>query len=340
MAKVERNSCFELLRICCMMMIIAGHIIMKHHAQFSLSNVDWTLDMLLRGANAVAVNAFILISGYFGIHFKWERLMRMDMQVVFYSVLLLLVSILLGWHTFNLQRDFLMFFPVLSKQYWFITCYVVLYLISPLLNRWSESMEKKEYKRILIVGAMIIYINFLVNANQFINDAGYGIVNFAYLYMLGRYIRNHYEDKRMAAYYWRGYFLTVLLLFACQYGLSWILGFEFTSWISYNTIFVFVGAICLFMAFKNMTFTSRIVNYWAKPCLAVYLIHLHPCIWSGFCSAIGVSDYHGKEFLLMIFVLPILIYVACASLEIVREKVMIRIEVRVISVIRNHSHLS
>ena len=317
-----------------MLMIVAWHVILNHHAQFSVSSIDWALELLLKGANSVAVNAFILISGYFGIQFKWERFIRLDIQVLFYSVLLLLVSIFIGWHTFNMRRDFLMFFPVLSKQYWFITCYVVLYLISPLLNRWADCMQKSEYKRNLIVGALIIYvwptICFLFNAKQFVNDAGYGIVNFTYLYMLGHYIRCYYEDKYTVTHYRGGYFITVILLFICQYSLSYFLGFEFTSWLSYNTIFVFVGAICLFMAFKNTSVSSGIINYWAKPCLAVYLIHNHPLIWSGFCSFIGVSDFHGMKFLMLVFILPISIYIVCTAFEKLRVFFMNGIENRLV----------
>ena len=70
---------------------------------------------------SVAVNTFVLISGYFGIVFKKERFVKLIMQTFFYSVLLLFVSILLGWHTFDIRKDVFAFMPILTKQYWFIT---------------------------------------------------------------------------------------------------------------------------------------------------------------------------------------------------------------------------
>ena len=334
-----RNSGFELLRIVCMLMIIGGHIIMQHKTAFDVKSADFTTSLFMRGAFAVAVNAFILISGYFGINFKWKRLLKLEMQTLFYSVLLLGVAIGLGWHTINLRKDILLFFPVLSKQYWFITCYAVLYIISPLLNQWVASMDKATYRRLLVAGAGIIYVwptvSFLFAAPQFINDSGYGIINFSYLYLLGYYLRHHYSDGLSANKYWGGYFCVIILLFLAQYGLSSLLGFEFTSWISYNTIFGFGGSICIFLAFKNMTFHSTLVNNIAKPCLAVYLIHLHPCIWSGFCEAIGVSCFHGYRYLLLICVLPIVVYIACAIIENIRTSLFGKVEEGVISFVGN-----
>ena len=313
-----------------MLMIIGGHIIMNHRNVYDFHNMNFPISLFLKGSFAVAVNAFVLISGYWGIRFKWSRLLKIDMQTVFYSIVLLVVAIMLGWHTIDFRYDFLLLFPVLFKQYWFITCYVVLYLISPLLNQWSKSLEKNRYKSLLVYGALIVYlwptINFLFNASQFIDDAGYGIINFIYLYMLGMYLSHHYVDRYSVWTYWTGYVISVVLLFFAQYGLSWILGFEFSSWISYNTMFVFVGSLCLFLVFKNMHFSSSWVNTVAKPCFAVYLIHLHPCVWKHFCEAISVSSYHGCQYILLIVFLPFVIYAICAFLESVRVMLLGKVE--------------
>lgn len=329
----KRNSSFEMLRIICMLMIIGGHVIMKHHTEFDLHSTDYSISLFFRGAFAVAVNAFVLISGYFGIKFKWQRLIRLDIQTLFYSIALLIVSVSLGWHAINPQKDFLLLFPVLSKQYWFITCYVILYIISPLLNRWGASLNKKEYRSLLIVGCTIIYVwptlSYLVNAPQFIGDAGYGIINFMYLYMLGYYLRCHYDDIYSVRYYWGGYFAMVTLLFIAQYGLSYILGFEFTSWISYNSLFVFGGAIFIFLSFKNLTFQSSFVNNLARPCLAVYLIHLHPCVWSAFCESINLNTFHGILYFALIFAIPVVVYLVCILVESCRLKLFCRLEEKV-----------
>jgi len=332
-----RASNIELLRICCMLMIIAGHVMIMHETQFSLTNSDEIIDLLFRGTFCVAVNAFILISGFFGVQFKKERLFHLVIQTFFYSAMFMIMAVLLGWHIFNPRKDFFAFLPILTKQYWFVTCYVVLYIISPWLNIWVDSLERLIYKKFLVVGFFIVYLwptcSFLINSPRFINDSGYGIVNFIYLYMLGRYIRLYFVNRYTLKFYWGGYILSSLALFLCQYGLSWLLGFEFTSWLSYNTLFCFMGSVCLFMAFKNISFRSSIVNYWAKPCLAVYLIHMAPFVLGKFCIVVGLQDYHGLSYLVLIFILPVAVYLACAAFEICRLFVFGIIEKKIISFI-------
>ena len=333
--KNYRNSNIELLRICCMLMIIAGHVMMNHKTLYSLTDIDEIIKLSLRGAFCVAVNAFVLISGYFGIRFKKDRLIHLIIQTFFYSSTFMIIAVFLGWHTVNPRTDFFAFIPILAKQYWFVTCYVVLYIISPWLNIWVDNLERSNYRSFLFVGFLIVYVwptfSYLINAPQFIDDAGYGIVNFVYLYMLGRYLRLYYIYRHTSLYYLGVYILSSMALFLCQYGLSWFLGFEFTSWISYNTFFCFVGSVCLFMAFQSISFQSSIVNYWAKPCLAVYLIHMAPFVLEKFCIVVGVQDYHGLSYLVLIFTLPFFVYLLCAIIEICRTRVLGGIENRIVS---------
>ena len=333
--KNYRNSNIELLRICCMLMIIAGHVMMNHKIQYSLTDIDEIINLFFRGAFCVAVNAFVLISGYFGIQFKKDRLIRFILQTFFYSSSFMIIAVLLGWHIVNPRTDFFAFIPILTKQYWFVTCYVILYIISPWLNIWVDNLERTEFRRFLFVGFLIVYVwptfNYLINAPQFIGDAGYGIVNFVYLYMLGRYFRLYYTCRHTSMYYFGGYVRSSMALFLFQYGLSWLLGFEFTSWISYNTFFCFVGSVCLFMAFQSISFQSSIVNYWAKPCLAVYLIHMAPFVLEKFCIVVGVQDYHGLSYLVLIFILPVVLYLVCAIIEICRLFLFESVENKLIS---------
>ena len=332
-----RNSSIELLRIILMLMIIALHLMMNHETFYSLTNVDEIIELLFRSMFCVAVDAFVLISGFYGIQFKKERLFNLVIQSFFYSTFFMVVVILLGWHPINIRTDMFALIPILTKRYWFITSYFALYVISPWLNNWVESLDSSKYRKFLLVGFLIVYVwptfNFMINAPQLVEDAGYGIVNFVYLYMLGRYIHLYYIKRHSTAYYLRGYFIFTFLSFICQYSMSWMLGFEFTSWMSYNTIFCLIGSICIFMAFKEMTLHSPIINYWAKPCLAVYLIHMSPFILSRFCISIKVNDFHGLPYMLLILTLPFLIYIICAIIEICRSHLLGRFENKLFSLI-------
>lgn len=85
------------------------------------------------------------------------------------------------------------------------------------------------------------------------------------------------------------------------------------------------------MGFKELSLHSSIVNYWAKPCLAVYLIHMAPYVLEKFCTVVGVQDYHGLSYLVLLFILPVAVYLVCVAIEICRLFVFGSIENKVIS---------
>lgn len=219
----------------------------------------------------------------------------------------------LGFTYPKFKKDILVFFPIFSNQYWFVTTYIALYCIAPIINKAISSFDKENFAKGLLVGFILFYIwptlAYLVNANQLVKDAGYGIVNFIYLYLLGRYIRLYYNDNDLSWKFYLGiYIISSLALFVSQYILSKILNFEFSSWLSYNTLFVFISAVSLFLLFKNLTLHSSIINKIAAPCLAVYLFHM--ARWNAFANFLQIQDARESIYIIMLIVYPILIY-AC-----------------------------
>lgn len=285
MSMNERKSNFELLRIVCMLFIVGGHLIAVHGSEKTFANTDWLIDMSLRGFFSVAVNAFILISGYWGIKFNLEKLIKLEFQTLFYSVCFFIIMLVLGQYRFNPIYDFKFFLPNSCILYWFIPNYMVLCLLAPLLNKFVNSMNVVQFRRLLVFVFPILYIwptfSFLLNTKQFISDSGYGIVNFTYIYLLGRYIRYHYNIDRSARFYFMSFIVVCSSLSIVQLLLSYLLGFEFTSFYSYNSIFMITGATMLFLAFARMNFSSSLINKLAALCLSVYLIHSHPLVFSG-----------------------------------------------------------
>ena len=100
----SRQSNLELLRICCMLMIVAGHIILYHKTPHLLTNNEEILKLLGMSFFSVAVNSFVLISGYFGIKFKTDRFLHLIIQIFSYSVILMCLSVAIDWHTFNIKQ--------------------------------------------------------------------------------------------------------------------------------------------------------------------------------------------------------------------------------------------
>ena len=91
MGKSKRQANFELLRICAMFMVVVMHWLFNSR---SLPENGRPLDnigvraVFLESFCLVAVNAYVLISGYFlsEAHFSWRRVITVIAQTCFYTI--------------------------------------------------------------------------------------------------------------------------------------------------------------------------------------------------------------------------------------------------------------
>ena len=257
------------------------------------------------------------------VTFKFSKLLKLGEQVWFYSVALFVFAVVMGWHEIQPVKDIGYLVPISSKKYWFITIYAILCFLSPMLNKMSVSISKDNFKSILIIGFFLIYvwhtIGFILNFSLPIEDAGYGLPNFIYLYLFGRYLKIHCSLSESKGNFLIGYFFTGVLLFVFQLSYSLFLGFSFTSLYSYNTVFVFVGGGFLFMFFARLKMTyNNFINSWAKNCLAVYIIHLHPLCWGKLCEFLCIEEISSLWLIPYSLIISLLLYFVLATIEKVR----------------------
>lgn len=339
--KENRNSNIELLRIICMCFIIAGHVIMMYSGDVLGTN-EYYISNILRSFFIVAVNCFVIISGYFGIKLNIRKLIKMNIQVVFYSIVIFLITIIFGIHEVNLKKDILLLFPVITKRYWYITIYFVLCIISPLLNIVIEKLNRNQFKCILITAISMFYvlptISYCINSPTITADSGYGIVNFICLYFIGRYIRLYYKDNKSKVFYGIGFILSSVSLFLANHLLTLIFGFYFNSFLSYDTIFVLTSAYTLFMLFKNIQLKSNIINKLAKYCIVAYIIHMHPTFIDYlFNNIFNIQNYSGVGYITIILIIPIILYLISWLIEWIRVRLFDNIENKIIyNVLKNN----
>lgn len=174
----ERLQNIELLRIVCMFFIILFHI--NLNVILRNSETSEILNYVAICGNSivsVAVNCFILISGYFGIKIKTKSFVGLLFQTEFYSVVVLAMAIFMGY-TFVFPSGLIPFKP---SGLWFIPQYIMLYLLSPILNQLVAS--KYLHCRSIVILLIISYIAYFIGKYQ-----GYNVLNFILLYLTGRWL--------------------------------------------------------------------------------------------------------------------------------------------------------
>lgn len=303
--KLERNSNIEALRIVCMLLIIAHHVIDVKGHDFDSLLVNNVYRCGVLPTVCVPVDCFVLISGWFGIKTNWCKLFSLNNMTTFYAITLGVIYVLVWGKIPDVQSVIKIALPVVTQQYWFITMYVVLCLLAPFINLMLEYMNEKEVRQLLqlmcVMFVLLPTVGYILNFRSITGDAGYGPINFFFLYILGRYMRLYHQPKHSSTYYALFFVLTCVLGGVFQLLYSHILGFEFTSLISSDTLFVVAGAVLLFCMFERLNFSNRVINYVSSFALPVYIIHIHPwCFHWFFNDLLGVKNSTDYNFILSI----------------------------------------
>ena len=264
----ERNSSIEILRILAMLGIVIMHTngsVMEHSVGW---NQIWT--QIENGIFNAGVSVFVLISGYFGIRCSKKKLIDLEMSVIFYAV----VSAVIG-HFLNgesLLQILKAFIPVSTNCYWFMTCYILLMLFAPYLNYAIDSMNKKQFTRLLmsmvlvfVVAPTVLYYSVL--------GGGKNVINMLLLYFLGAYIKKYnYCNKFTNVLLIKIFCLTALANIVLNLFVSMLAGGKAHIPFARDcSAFIMIEATALLMLFLKHKFYSETVNKIAKHVFAVYL---------------------------------------------------------------------
>lgn len=199
MSKAEaspRSSNLELLRILSILMIVIFHCAYKSGFGFEPGfSVNKLVVKCFWMLGELGVNLFMLISGYFMVNgrFKWKKLVRLLAEVQFYYWLTLFIAGKLGIYQLAGRKDTLFaFFPVTLNRYWFITAYIIIYLLSPYLNILIQAMDQNTYRKFLLT-ALSLYCIIPTFFGVFFNTTESMLyynrmIWLAIMYFLGAYI--------------------------------------------------------------------------------------------------------------------------------------------------------
>lgn len=333
MIKNERNSNLELLRIVSMVLIVAFHY--AGHG-FNRDLLDYTynkyiIDILMIGGK-LGVNCFVLISAYFMIESKitLKKLMKLWTEIWFYSITILII-----FYTWLVPDNFISFrviikniLPVIYSQYWFMTNYIILMILSPYLNKCIKIVGKEFHQNLILILTIMWSIIMMIfpNSNLDFSNIGWFIL----LYLIAAYIRlyiNLFLDYKCH--------LKRLLIGISIYLIS-ILIFNLAGDILNNKfllkhsvylanpksivlLFISVELLMMFLSMKK--WSNKFINIIASATLGVYLIHdnnfVRPYLWKDLLN--NQSMYHSEYLIFHAICSIILVYIICTIIDLLRQ---------------------
>lgn len=290
----QRDSNIELLRIVAMFSVLLIHIDFLALGFPTVNDIRTnTFDAILRvffqSLTVSCVDIFVFISGWFGIKPRLKGLCSYLFQCFFFLFGLYMVTLALGYSSLSVS-GFLGCIAATNVN-WFIKAYLLLYILSPILNAFVSNTSRKDFRSVLILFYLFqfLYGWIFKSATAFIQD-GYSTISFIGLYLLARYLYIYkpnicaWRTRRLLSMaFFLIFIITILYVVPPLSGYmnTIALGNTFLSYISPTTIFI---TACVVISFSKLRIQSSIVNLLAKSSFAVFLFHTNPNLSSYYLS--------------------------------------------------------
>lgn len=364
--KNQRNTNIEILRIISILFILFFHFLVfdldKFHYTFSNPNMYVVYFLGILGK--LGVDIFILISAYYMIEstFTIKKLFKLCGAIYFYSFIFFVMAIIIITPAHMSISDFGQgLLPISHSAYWFMTCYIILMLFSPYLNKLIKGLSKKSFSKIVllslflwsIVPTIIPPMTSYPVQNIFVgNNFQYSqLIWFFVLYLVGSYIRLYFNlDKISNKKLIGGFIISIIISFIgnCYFGMMdfntstnywWSLpmfgvmegsiGFSFSL---ENKFFIMTAAICLLLIFlKRKKFSNKYINYIAGSAFGVYLIHDNLFFRQILWGHLGINSFYNSPYFILIIIGVVLgIYITCTFIDILRRSTIEKVWIYII----------
>ena len=291
--KRTRNSNIEILRIISMLFIVISHYTVHKgvlNASLPISFNRILLEITTLGN--IGVILFVLISGYFMIEqkrLKFKKIISLYLQIVFYSLGIYIIFMLLGLESFSVKEFIKSVFPITFGAYWFMSCYMILYLLSPFINKFLNGLSRAEYLKYLLLMVFIFSILTTVTTKSFYGNE---LIQFILFYSIGAYFKkypkNIFNNDKLNKWL---LLLTSLLLvlstvFFCIIGTRIsIFNLRSSYFFDRTSFLALLFSLSIFNIFINRKqFNNKLINIIGSCTLGIYLIHdnflIRSIIWS------------------------------------------------------------
>jgi len=344
MEKKIRSSGVELLRIIAMLQIVFLHVYAYSGYETiskQLPAMHEDIARLIWGFCRMPVNIFIMISGYFmvnsvlNIKHNYKRISKLYPTVIFYSLVIAIIFWISNPALFHTLKSAQAFLPVLSRSWYFISLYIIVVALSPFINIVLTNITKKQFLLLLGICFFIFSIwptlsyinpiNKVISVKKVIDTyMGFSLYSFLFMYVIGAYIRRfgvHFEKPKFK------YLLAFVVFCFANFALDKLSSHFHADYVSiyqnFDNPFMILAAAAIFMFFKDLHFHSKLVNFISGTTLGIYMIHEDPFIRTWLWPLFGAdhkSFYSRPTYFIKLFVIVIFVFVACATVEAVRQQ--------------------
>lgn len=348
----NRTSNIELLRIFAMFLIILGHS--ASHGVFHFgepgsftvwstgTGINKAFSALLLPGGAVGVGIFFMITGYFQINKDKYSLKKLFTTVLFYGLLVTLIGLICLVTQGNISGNSLLDFtynqliknifnPLSGGAWWYVSAYLLLMILSPIINTQLKKLSAKGFIRLLIAFLVIWYaLSYLTGGSYSSLERG------IFFYSLGAFCRLHGADifKKNNKVLDISLFIVFWISGAVAY---YIYTGLLTGTMSTATrlatdmldlyVYAIATPVCAFTIFRFFEGlklgTITIVNTIAASTFGIYLFHdsniIRPYLWNSILK-MDSKLYFSGLYPLYAILAAVIIFICCMIIDLLRAK--------------------
>lgn len=273
------------------------------------NEVEHAVRCIVQSMCLPAVNAFVLISGWFGIKGDYKRIFPLFFQMAICTIPVAIVFYVLGLIPM-MNLDGVFYYLLGGQNYWFVMDYIALVLFVPLLNLIVENADRVTLKRSLLTSYLLIVPMDVILRTQVLGiEGGYSALWFIWLYLFARYVKVYgwtFVEKNK---WWLMIGSIVLEAILFYFGL---LGTRYTNPL------ILMPAICFILIFKNWSFQNQFVNYIAPATLIAYMLHMQPCFITYIRYVLAKTYNANGYYVYLIYALGLIVVLYAVSVIVYR----------------------
>ena len=261
----SRITSLDFLRIISMLMIVAFHYqihIAGDMAMFEPFSYKQLVLILMGSWGVYGSNCFWAISAYFLTEKRkssLDHLLRIMIKEILIGLVLYCLLVGVGGIDFKTTDIVKIIFAPFTYQYWFVTIWIIIMLIFPLLNKAIEEMGRRQYFCVLCLLFYFFFVYASINGFEIAGRLGCAI----WIYLCVGYVRRFLNNEIKHA---------KLLLMIC---ISVNLIYEISKEITQNRDYIYlfengasttaaIGSICLlyiFISFKDISWNTNLSRF-------------------------------------------------------------------------------
>ena len=250
----QRSSNIELFRIIATLLVLVVHFNgwfvggLPDTYEWSTFTLQDSVQLYIQGLSCCCVNCFLIISGWFGIKFKFRSIWKLWLVLIGVYVPCFFMNCILthNFEVWNLIDSIVAF----SRESYYIQNYLILLFISPVLNSFVEKNGKQITSYALAFWVIEFVMEYIFQNKCLYIEHGYSLFHFVIMYLLARtaFLNMDFLLKAKRHLYLIFYFVIALII-ALGRG---FFASEAQYWTGYSCPLNVIESFCLFLFFVKL----------------------------------------------------------------------------------------